>query len=79
MRDHNILRCVIDPLLLWHTGGRCRGQCAVAVRAAVRVSRFTGWGCACVHSFSHGSRGGQSGTGAAVAEVCRTGHLRVCV
>lgn len=38
VRNHHVLRCVVDPLLLRRAGWWCRGQSAVAVYAAVRVS-----------------------------------------
>lgn len=37
VRNHHVFWCVVDPLLLWHTGWWCRGQGAVAVYTAVRV------------------------------------------
>lgn len=33
--DHHVFWCVVDPLFLWQTGWRCRGQGAVAMCAAV--------------------------------------------
>lgn len=40
VRNYHVLWCVVDPLLLRQTGWRCRGQSAVAVYTAVRVSQL---------------------------------------